>query len=337
MPLLRLLIVLSVFRGTVAYSQPSPTYIIVEEGRIGSLENDDSIFGLIRGVEVDSKGRVHVLDGIRRDIRRFSSAGQLERLFNLTTGSGPGEFQMPWSFALSEDEHKYYVWDQEERRISLLDVESGAFLGAFTVSRGAGLWLRGHRDGTVAATFAQRVLPPEGHIVRVFSEEGEELNSFGEKHPLYYEYLNADLQDFREVSLAYASGRWFLSFALPYEIRSFDESGTPLSEISRDVDFFGSTYEEGEWTFPTGVGRSVFVPTPGVLAHAVEDRRAGRTLLILYDFEGKRLGELPLSGSGTNKAFFFPSATDGAGLVYGLVSEPFPQLIRFSFGTRSGD
>ncbi len=66
---------------------------LVEELRIGSLDEPCSAFGDVFSLTVDNAGRIYVADAQADDIRVFSPEGECLRVFG-GAGEGPGEFAM---------------------------------------------------------------------------------------------------------------------------------------------------------------------------------------------------------------------------------------------------
>jgi len=72
--------------------RPGEAWTVVEELRIGVAEGDpDYQFGNIGGIDVDSEGRIYVLDQHAQQVRVFDPQGTLLRTVG-RGGSGPGEF-----------------------------------------------------------------------------------------------------------------------------------------------------------------------------------------------------------------------------------------------------
>lgn len=99
---------------------------VVEELRIGGVEGDGpEVFGRIRGLEVDERGRIWVLDGQAQELRVFDASGEHVRTVG-RQGGGPGEFAR----AVRVDrgpQGRMWVADPENNRISMFD-SAGAFL-----------------------------------------------------------------------------------------------------------------------------------------------------------------------------------------------------------------
>jgi hypothetical protein len=64
-----------------------------EEARIGSVEDPDYGFSSIRSVHVAPHGGIHVYEGLSREVRVYTSSGELLRAMG-SRGEGPGEFRL---------------------------------------------------------------------------------------------------------------------------------------------------------------------------------------------------------------------------------------------------
>lgn len=82
-------------------------------------------FGDIRGIAVDTWGRLYATDGQDATVRLFDSLGQLVRSLG-RRGQGPGELNTPQGVAFGPDGN-IYLYDAEARRLTVFDT-SGAVL-----------------------------------------------------------------------------------------------------------------------------------------------------------------------------------------------------------------
>lgn len=128
--------------GSTAVEELAPIPI-VEELRIGSVEDPSEGFSRISDVLAAPDGTVLVLEGAAGEVRSYDADGRLIRTFG-GRGEGPGEFERPGTFGLVDD--TLWVSDSGNDRITL-----------FTL------------DGAVAATLPQRPLevPSDAASMRV--------------------------------------------------------------------------------------------------------------------------------------------------------------------------
>jgi hypothetical protein len=99
---------------------------LVEEQRLGSVDDPDVGFSQISGVAVSSSGLVLVLDGRDRTVKVYDSLGTALRRIG-GPGEGPGEFTSPVELGIRND--TLWVRDGRARRISLFTL-SGEFIGS---------------------------------------------------------------------------------------------------------------------------------------------------------------------------------------------------------------
>jgi hypothetical protein len=105
---------------------PGEEWVLQEDLRIGRMEGEGpDLFGAIADLEVDSLGRIYVLEGQAEEIRTFDADGRYVRTFG-RKGSGPGEFEsaagMDW-----DAEGNLWVVDQRNGRYVVFDT-TGTFL-----------------------------------------------------------------------------------------------------------------------------------------------------------------------------------------------------------------
>ena len=115
--------------GRIVISNPDligrgPAPSLVEELRIGSLDDDCSAFGNAYSLAVDDAGRIYVADAQTNEIRMFSPEGECLRTFG-GAGDGPGEFAMLAGIAWREPGH---VWglDALRNRLTVFDTLGSA-------------------------------------------------------------------------------------------------------------------------------------------------------------------------------------------------------------------
>ena len=98
-----------------------PRLILVEEARIGSVEDPDYGFSRIGGLDVDRDGNVFVFESMAREIRVYAPDGQLLRRFG-GNGEGPGEFSSP-AVGFGVDGDTVWAVEPMAGRLTLFDRE----------------------------------------------------------------------------------------------------------------------------------------------------------------------------------------------------------------------
>lgn len=119
--------------GTVVVTNPTTgiwdsatAWRVVEELRIGTMDGTGpDLFGRVSALEVDTAGRLYVLEGQAKEIRVFDRDGRYVRTVG-RQGGGPGEFNEPIGMAWSPDGHLWVI-DPENNRISVIDT-AGTFV-----------------------------------------------------------------------------------------------------------------------------------------------------------------------------------------------------------------
>lgn len=105
---------------------PEQNWQIVEQLRIGSSDEEGpELFGSIASLDVDSQGRVYVLDDQATEIRVFDAQGNFVRTVG-NPGRGPGEFTCPEAIDISPN-GEIWVMEMSQGRLSMFD-ENGQFL-----------------------------------------------------------------------------------------------------------------------------------------------------------------------------------------------------------------
>ena len=105
---------------------PDQSWRIEEELRIGSnAEDGPEIFGRIASFDVDSQGRIYVLDGQAQEVRVFDAGGAFVRTVG-SKGNGPGEFANAVAVDISPT-GEVWVMEMIAGRVSVFD-EAGRFL-----------------------------------------------------------------------------------------------------------------------------------------------------------------------------------------------------------------
>jgi len=155
----------------------SPTWTLVEELRIGALDQDGpNTFGLLKGLAVLSDGRIAVLEAQAQDVRIFSADGA-----HLAThgreGPGPGELQGAWGLMRAADD-RLWVPDHSNDRMTVFDPDSGlvrtypmpVFLYGYVWRGAMGV------DGRIFKP-SITIEPPRRYVLRVWSTEMVLLDS----------------------------------------------------------------------------------------------------------------------------------------------------------------
>src|SRR5687768_5800508 len=96
--------------------QEIPTAILVQEQRLGSVDDADYGFTSIGGVDVDNAGLIYVLETREGAVRVYSAKGELVRRIG-PRGNGPGELSGRTVYMGVDD--TVWLYDWSPRRLTL--------------------------------------------------------------------------------------------------------------------------------------------------------------------------------------------------------------------------
>lgn len=299
-------------------------------GSIGSEDQDGYFFATVRGIQINAEDNVVVFDGILRNIRVFSPAGDLLRTIELPEGEGPGEYRRASTFSLSEDKKHFYMYDMVNRRVTIHDYETFDYLKDFSLHQTQHAAIHGGPENTVIAVYNQLDLGRDRSLVHVFTENGSAVAAFDRRHGKYAEYLEEDLQRFHHVSMTQSDSLIFLSFALPYDVRVYNRRFELLKRFHRTPDFFGSKTREDEWIYPSGWCTGIVMAGGELVLQVVINQVEDELWMHAFDFSGRHRGEQKLSGNEWGNSFVLAGdALDSKGNIYAVSYDPFPRIIRF--------
>ncbi|WP_419936421.1 hypothetical protein [Candidatus Palauibacter sp.] len=154
---------------------PAPTWTLVEELRVGSVDGDGpDVFGELRGLVVLPDGGFAVLDSQAQEVRVFAADGSHRATYG-GDGEGPGELRDAHGLML-DPQGRLWVTDPANDRMSVFDPDAG-FLDSFRYhfSFYAYIWM-----GTMTADgrIVRPTLQPPG--VEIYDLNMELVESFSE-------------------------------------------------------------------------------------------------------------------------------------------------------------
>lgn len=112
---------LGVALSTEALGAQGARWTLKETLRIGGTESGPSSFNAIRAIDVDSKGRILVMDRQTQDIRMFGADGKHIRTIG-RQGAGPGEMKNAEGMVIASD-GKIWVRDAANSRFTVFTPE----------------------------------------------------------------------------------------------------------------------------------------------------------------------------------------------------------------------
>jgi hypothetical protein len=124
---------------------------LVEELRIGSVDDPDSGFAAIHGVDVDRDGNIYVFEGQSAQLRVYDPSGRQLRTIG-RRGEGPGEFEDSPVFGVVGD--TIWTYDGTLRRVTLFDRRGAVLL----TSRLDGVAVDLQRPGSIGYVLPRLVL-----------------------------------------------------------------------------------------------------------------------------------------------------------------------------------
>ena len=151
-------------------------YELEEEISIGLLDGDDNyILNRPFDLKVSKNGTIYIFDRGDINIRAYSKNGQYLRTIG-RKGMGPGEFNVPLYFDLSENGH-IYLSDSRNKRVAIFDT-TGAYISGFNISEGNLDWIQTDNTNIYLSntSFDNAVMKLSIHK---FSVSGEEIIDFG--------------------------------------------------------------------------------------------------------------------------------------------------------------
>jgi sugar lactone lactonase YvrE len=149
-----------------AWGEEAPWQDLSVDLRLGKASGDGpELFGDIRDIEVDSLGRIYVLDSQAGEIRVFQPDGAYLRTIG-RSGQGPGELQGPTGIEWGPG-HRLWVEDTRNSRYSVFDT-AGAFITSFPrKSNWFGYAWSGRFDDEGFLYLEQHQFAPEGRVDRL--------------------------------------------------------------------------------------------------------------------------------------------------------------------------
>lgn len=151
----------------LASAQTPPAWHFTEELRIGSEADDATGFSDIRGLLVDAKGNIWVLEASTQEIRVFDPQGKHLRNIG-RKGQGPGEFIYADGMAMAPD-GLIWVHDPKNGRFSIFNQDGKFVRQQLAPSNGYGfIWFGGiDRQGRIwDPIFFYDPKNPDRHLIR---------------------------------------------------------------------------------------------------------------------------------------------------------------------------
>jgi 6-bladed beta-propeller len=312
----------------------TPVLELKEELSIGGPDaQGEAAFGSIRGVVMDDRETIFILDQQAAHIKVFDAAGKFLRTIG-RKGQGPGELEYPMSLSLNRAKGELAVLLQT-RGLVVFGTD-GSFLRQQSfkglITPGGRVDSRGNAYvleivfGDKGTHYAIKKLGPDGSLLAMISETpapagpGNAVRAF---IPIPYFLVDRD-------------DRFFFGYPEAYEIRVFGPAEAKvLRKIAREYDPVAVTEDdkaERRRDVPPGFNREFIFPErhPAysrfflsdlghLFVQTMENTEGGRFIHDVFDAEGRFIGRIPLKPAGIGimkgKYYALEEDTDGYQVV----------------------
>lgn len=112
-------LILAACSGERTETRAAASWTLAPEITIGGEDAGPESFSDVRGIGVDSRGRVYVLDAQEQQVRLFDADGAFVRGVG-RVGDGPGEFRGANGIAVDASD-RLWVYDPRARRVTIFD------------------------------------------------------------------------------------------------------------------------------------------------------------------------------------------------------------------------
>lgn len=299
-----------------------------------SQENvpDDLILGTIQGVDADLNGNLYILDGSQKHILKFDGVGNFRGSYGKGEGRGPGEFENPSLFSVTND-GQIYVYDRSMKKIVILNKEN-EFVQEFTVKNMPSRMVVDEERNIYITNYGVP-FPIKGDKVFKYSVQADgeyELES-------RFVSLSSEI-DTRTRGLAGNSDKMAvrsadtLYFAVwyPYEIRTYTTEGDSLDTFKREVPFFKApSGTPGQIIESSGRIDEVLPFGNGIIVAQISDLTNKDSTISYFDFwskEGEFLGSYSESEAGLiegGRDFI----SQGGQFLFVTYSDPEPRVLKY--------
>lgn len=278
---------------------------------IGVAEGDENyVFGMIRRLDVDSKGNIYILDWKYRKVKIFDQKGTYLREIVIPAGQGPQEADnlsgiavTPSGILVINGQWKMILYNSQGEYLRTFKTDFSIFnIGCPGI------------EGVVG------ISPNKGKILHRFNLEGHLLESFGEYFPVPKEFESMKEAPMFATPLNFScskEGRLFLLNPHRYEIHIFkdgklEEVLQGKNELFKPVRRLGRGFvATAASVFPVGKYYLVYL-------HQVEIEKYQADIFL----GNKQVGSVDLPGELV--------ASDSQGRLYFIDQREYPKIIRCS-------
>jgi hypothetical protein len=206
-----------------------------EEIRIGSENDENSLFNRVRGVDVDRQDNIYINDMSNFRIQKFDRNGKYLQTIG-RFGQGPGELQMPFFIRLENITQNIFIKDYVPRIVVF--TSKGSFLRQFITAGGSAADFVPNADGSIWAIISTHAnnhelckIDENGKVLRTLSSfPNTVIRTVTDKVDNVYTSgyeLSMYIAEIDEQSIIYG-------YSGEYSLHVIDRNGNPLFDITKD-------------------------------------------------------------------------------------------------------
>ncbi len=302
------------FAATLVSGQDAPLKLKADL-TIGIEDGDENlIFASVSRIDLDTDGRIYLLDSKDKMVRIFESSGKFLSAFSIPAGQGPAELTQINAMAVSPNG---LIFLNEMRKVVVFD-RHGKFIRYFPLDFNATTIGNAGDENVIVLGLR------EEKILHVYSPDGNLIQSFGEPFE-----VPAALSDYKDMPFLKApilfsaskSGRVYILNPHRYEISIF-EKGRLVGVLKGKSDIFEKADTPTQTRGRAFLFPAAYIQSAGERTYVTIRKPMAKTGHEMDVFEGGRqIGRLIVSG--------IPWAVDKEGRLYFEEEEDYPRIVRY--------
>jgi hypothetical protein len=207
---------------------------------------EDAFFEGVSSIVCDNDGNIYICDYKANNIKKFNASGKHLKTIG-RKGQGPGEFNMPFEIAVTDD--RLIVWDLGNRRLCVL-APDGEFIKSVQIFRGEGRpqKMRPLPNGNIVIELEKIYYgeqdKPQDCLIEIFSPELEKIKTLYTQQVWRNKFMRIEsmftniIQPFSplvcwDVSL---KGKIVIGYPSEYKIDLYDSEGGKISSFSHSYE-----------------------------------------------------------------------------------------------------
>ena len=238
---------------------------------------EDTFFEGVSSIVSDNDGNIYICDYKANNIKKFNTSGKYLKTIG-RKGQGPGEFNMPFEIAVTDD--RLIVWDWGNRRLCVL-APDGEFIKSVQIFRGEGMpqKMRPLTDGNIVIELEKIYYgeqdKPQDSLIEIFSPDLEKKRTLYTQQVWRNKFMRIEsmftniIQPFSPLVCWDVSpdGKIVIGYPSEYKIDLYDSERGKISSFSHSYDPVKVTDEDKEsffsgMTFSSGGTTTQTVPEP---------------------------------------------------------------------------